>query len=216
MSYSNISFFDLDHTLLKVNGSFQFGMYLYRKGLIPTRQMITLLGQYALHKWGFISPEKLNNSACKTFFSGRCMSDIDANVDSFLNEHLDELLYFPITKRLVNAHEEGHYTVILSTSPHFLVKPIAKRLGVNAWGSTQYAVDSLGCISHVESHMDGQSKALYINSLCGELNVPVKNTVAYSDSYYDLNFLKAAGTAKVVNPDRKLRNYSLANNWEIV
>lgn len=216
MPYANISFFDLDHTLLKVNGSFQFGMYLYRTGLIPTPKMIVLLAQYALHKWNFISPEKLNNTACKNFFSGRCLQDIEIKVDSFLEKHFEDLLSLPIIKKLGEAHEKGHFTVILSTSPHFLVEPIAKRLGVNAWDSTRYAVNSSGDISHIESHMDGNSKALYVKSLCKELQVPIENTTAYSDSYYDLNFLKAAGVAKVVNPDRKLRNYSLENNWEIL
>lgn len=200
-----ISFFDLDHTLLKGNGSFQFGVYLYKKGLIPTRKMLKLLGCYALHKWGVFSPERLNNAACNTFFSGKNINEIEKHVDSFLNNHLDDLFYFPVMKNLVDAHEQGHFTVILSSSPHFLVGPIAKRLGVDQWGATQYAIDESGHISHIESHMNGYAKALKLSMMCNELDIPIQNSTAYSDSYSDLPFLQAAGTAIPVNPDRKLR-----------
>jgi HAD superfamily hydrolase (TIGR01490 family) len=215
MKYPSISFFDLDHTLLKVNGSFQFGIYLYKKGFIPTPKMALLLGQYLMHKWGIISPEQLNRSACKTFFSGKMIHHIEEQVDGFLNEHLNDLHYFPVTQQLVNAHHEGHYTVILSSSPHFLVRPIAERLGVNQWESTRYAVSPSGMISHIESHVDGDVKALYVKNLCEKLQVSTKNSFAYSDSYSDIPFLQAVGCARGVNPDRKLRKYCLDNNWEI-
>jgi HAD superfamily hydrolase (TIGR01490 family) len=211
-----ISFFDLDHTLLKVNGSFQFGIYLYKKGLIPKLKMLTLLGYYTFHKWGLLSPEKLNEAACKTFFSGKNFQDIENLVNNFLQDHLDELYCFPVIKNLVDAHHQGHYTVILSSSPHFLVQAIAKRLGVDEWGATKYAINKSGDITHIESHMVGETKALHVNKLCQQLNIPTSSTIAYSDSYIDLPFLKAVGTAIGVNPDKKLRKFCQSNKWAIM
>lgn len=43
-----------------------------------------------------------------------------------------------------------------------------------------------------------------------------EQTVAYSDSIRDLDFLQAAGRSVGVQPDRKLRRICLKQQWEII
>ena len=216
MQYTKASFFDLDKTLLKVNCSFRFGHFLYQKKAIPFSSLMRLFSSYILHKWGWRTPEQLNDSACQRFFSKENIKHVQTLVTQFLDHQFEEMLYYPAIDSLVRAHREGVYTVIISSSPDFLVEGIAQRLGVNEWLATEYAVDSCGQITHIKTHMDGERKAQMLIALCHRLNISIPQTVAYSDSFLDLPFLLAAGEAKGVNPDKRLKKYCLENNWEIL
>ena len=117
---------------------------------------------------------------------------------------------------LETAKEFGHYTVILSSSPDFLVKHITNRFEVDEWGATEYTLDQEGNFCSIRRTMEGEVKANYIHELVQKRGIPKDKITAYSDSHLDLPFLKAAGKAIAVNPDRTLRKICKKNNWKII
>jgi HAD superfamily hydrolase (TIGR01490 family) len=211
-----VSCFDLDHTLLQVNSSFRFGVYLYKKGVFSFFAMLYLAGCYTLHSLHIISIPTLQNLIFKKLFLGRSYSEMQEHANAFFEQHFYRILYLPAIIRLQQVQQEGQYTVILSSSPDFLVKLCAERLKVDAWAATEYALDRNNCFSKISKFMLGEAKASYLQALGEFLAIPKKDMTAYSDSHLDLPFLQAAGTAVGVNPNKILRILCEENNWAIL
>ncbi len=211
-----ISLFDLDHTLLNENCSFLFGSYLYKHKLFSTYTMFKLVGYYSFHKLGFLSLKELHQNIFKQIFLGRNADSIKQLVKPFIDKHLNDLLYTPSINRLRAAKGNSHFVSILSNSPDFLVGPIATFLGVDDWKATIYKVNEEGNFSEISSFFEGENKAEYLSCVAKRFNLAKEHVIAYSDSFLDLTFLHAAGTAVAVKPDRKLKCVSLKNNWEII
>lgn len=203
--------FDLDHTLLLTNTSFRFGFFLYKQNILPLFKMLYLLVYYGIHLLGGISITSLHKKTMQTFFRGRPMEDMKSLTEQFLNLQLKEMKNEPLLNLLEDAKTQGKFVAILSSSPDFLVEAVAKRLGVSDVLATRYGLSSEGVIQGIIQSIKGEDKADYVNRLPFERG----EIAAFSDSIHDLPFLQAVGCPIAVNPDRKLKNTSLKNGWEI-
>lgn len=208
--------FDLDHTLLSVNSSFRFGLFLYRQNFFSFWTLLACLSDYARHKWLGMPLKTLHANSFYRLFVGRSRSQVLAYVNQFLNENLSLLLFAPVVNRLKEAQVQGRRILILSSSPDFLVEEIARRLTVEKWKATVYQIDSQGNFSTLYGVMDGDDKALYVNTLARSLSIPLSGITAYSDSSLDLPLLKIVGRAIGVVPDSNLRRHCLRMGWEII
>lgn len=211
-----LSVFDLDHTLLKENCSYRFGAYLYKQGALSFFSLIACLWYYARHKFFYLSLHQTHQKIFNRLFRGRHFQEIQDHADSFLKECLAKLYYPPVLNRLFEAIKRGDYTLILSSSPDFLVKGIARELGISAWQGTVYEVDEQGFFSHVSHVLDGCGKVDFVKLLAGRLHLDPRLMIAYSDSHLDLPILKIAGTAIGVKPDYHLKRVCLDLGWEII
>lgn len=211
-----ISVFDLDHTLLKVNSSYQFGLYLYRNKFLSAASLLLCLSHYACHKWFGVSLEKLHGNVFNAFFKGRSLLEIQNRANDFIQRELELLIYAPAMRRLHLARQRGDYTVILSSSPDFLVGSIAHRFEVSDWRGTQYAEDSQGKLVSISHIVEGNNKAHYVQALANQLGISLSSVTVYSDSYLDLPVLEIAGKAVGVSPDKSLKRICQANQWEII
>jgi HAD superfamily phosphoserine phosphatase-like hydrolase len=211
-----LSVFDLDHTLLKENCSYRFGAYLYKQGALSLFSLLACLWYYARHKFFHLSLQKTHRKIFNRLFRGRPFQEIQDHADSFLKEYLARLYYPPVLNRLSEAIKRGDYTLILSSSPDFLVKGIARELGISDWQGTVYGVDEQGLFSHVLHVIDGHGKVDFVKLLASRLQLDPRLMVAYSDSYLDLPILKIAGTAIGVKPDYQLKRVCLNLGWEII
>jgi len=211
--HTAITAFDLDNTLLKDNSSFKFGLYLCKKGHLPFSSLLFILGCRLRFCMGFISLEKLHVIAFYRLFFGLSESLVKRLAQEFLVLHFESLIYLPAFKKLREAQQIGHLTVLLSSSPDFLVEPIAQKLNISIWDSTRYKSDGSHQFSRISQIMLGDKKALFIKELRQRLQLHV---CAYSDSHHDLPFLLAAESAVGVNPDRKLRAICKSSQWSII
>jgi len=211
-----ISAFDLDFTLLNDNSSYRFGRYLCAQKHIPRSFLFFITWCHISFLFGWMSLPQLHENAFKKLFYKKKASLIEKWVEEFLALQFNDLLYQPAIQKLKAAQLAGHLTVILSSSPAFLVKPIAKLLNVPVWKSTEYQIDDDGDYSHINSLMLGETKASFIQGLQSQNGLTSEDVIAYSDSHFDLPFLFAAGAAVGVNPDRKLRAICRQNQWPII
>lgn len=202
-----IHVFDLDHTLIRGNVSFLFGKELNRKGSLPTGRLLSMIFAYCLHKGGFLSVKSLHFTCFKTFFRGYAP---DLNV---IDPFLDTLSLNPsVFARFEKAKERGEKTYLLSASPDFLVKPLAKKLGFYECGATLYEVDKDHKICDIATIMDGAAKLDYLKSL----SIPLDKVVYYTDHIIDLAVCEAVGKVTVVNPKSDLRKKAIESRWEIL
>lgn len=212
----SISAFDLDHTLFSENSSYRLGRYLCHKKILSFCSLAFIVGCSIRHKIGLLPLKNLHQSAFKRLFQGRSSLLVKQWAVDFLQENFESLLYIPAINQLKLAQERGHLTVILSSSPDFLVEPIAKRLNVSLWNATQYAVDKDQKFCQIKKLILGSDKAIILDQLSQQYEIPKQEIHAYSDSHLDLPFLMAAGKAFGVNPNRKLRSICRQNNWSII
>lgn len=209
-------FFDLDHTLINGNVSFLFGKYLYRNKKISLDIVIANLFAYALHKGGFLSMEGLHQAVFNRLFIGKKSSDFVKAARNFLQKEINIYLNPTLFTTLQKYQREGHKTVLLSSSPSFIIEILSEILKIDYFGGTHYLVDKRGCFAHISHMMDGRAKADFVRRLCLKIGVAPAETIAFSDSILDLPFMEAAGTAVGVNPDRKLSRICRKRGWQIV
>lgn len=212
----NLSAFDLDYTLLSVNSSYEFGKFLYKKGILTFKTRFYCLRAYTSYHLFKMPLKTLHETVFVTLLKGREVATFEDEVEPFLDAYFEKMLFEPAVSRLKKAQEEGHEILLLSNSPQFLVGPIAERLGITQWSSTYYEIDHEKKISQISLLMEGHCKAELLSKHAIEKNIPIIQVTAYSDSYDDIEFLKSAGKAVGVNPDRRLRRLCLQNGWEII
>ncbi|MDP1880886.1 MAG: HAD-IB family phosphatase [Parachlamydiaceae bacterium] len=207
--------FDLDHTLLKVNSSVHFGIFLYKKKIIRTLPFIFSIFDYGCHKWFNQSIQVLYEKSFSRFFKDHRLILIQELADQFVSENLTKLINEPVFKKLEEAKKRNEKTMILSSSPHFLVESISKYLNVDGQGSS-YICNEYGIITDSKDVFDGETKAKYIKELSSQYHIPLSKMTTYSDSHLDLPLLKIVGKPVGVSPDRILKQICLENKWEII
>jgi HAD superfamily hydrolase (TIGR01490 family) len=208
--------FDLDHTLVQRNLSFQFGLYLYKKKALSLPSLLYCMLYYYRHTLFSMSLQKLHEKIFGQIFRGWFLSSINRYLEAFLDTHLNELLNPTVYARMKSAQERGEVTAIMSNGADFIVSAIARRLKVSEWRATRYEVDEKKRLAKLGRLMDGRAKAQATLELAAQLGILPSDTVAYTDSIHDLPLLEIAGKAVVVGPDRKLRRVCRERHWDIL
>lgn len=178
--------------------------------------MLSLLFYYCCHKLGIISVKSLHKRACHRFFSGRSIVRIEEHVSSFLDGNFNKMLNPNVFSKLMGAQRRGDYTIILSSSPDFLVQGVAKRFAVDEWAATEYSILEDQTVGVVTRQMEGKDKARYVEELIERMGISRENITAYTDSYLDYDFMLAVGEPIAVNPGRTLRNLCLQKQWKMM
>lgn len=171
---------------------------------------------YALHKSGVLHVNKLHKLAFRLIFENKSDRAIKEAVDSFLNQEKHKLLRKSLMPVLEEAKRECALIWIQSSSPYFLVQPIAEMVGgVSCVLASEYALSSDCTYSHVKEVVNGESKRKFLDQFL-EKNLVSRNEVtAYSDSMLDLPLLEGVGRPVVVDPEKKLRKLAKMRCWKI-
>ncbi|MGM0440040.1 MAG: HAD family hydrolase [Chlamydiota bacterium] len=215
-AHKYISVFDLDHTLLSVNSSFRFGMYLFWRGRMSLIDLYSWFSGYLRHKYFNTPLEDLHQQVFRRLFKGKNIEEYRPLVEGFVTKKFSSILKAPIVDALERAKRAGHYTVVLSNSPIFVVGPIAKRLEVDEWEGTSYLIDDEGVLNAVDKTVDGSAKAAYVTDLSKKMGIPLSNVTAYTDSHVDQPMLEIVGNPIVVDPTKLLQEVAQQKGWQII
>jgi HAD superfamily hydrolase (TIGR01490 family) len=216
LRYTSLSVFDLDHTLVSKNCSFLYCVNLVRKGVFPASYLFFSIYYYMRHRFGVLSLKGLHEGIFEKLLKGISLVSLEKEADDFVAQLLSKTYYFPALERLKLAQHLGHYTVILSNSPSFLVSRVANLLRVDAWRATEYAVDKDDKLCHISALMQGEEKARCVQQIASVLQIGQESITAYSDSCLDFPFLVASGNAVAVNPDKALLQLAKERGWEVI
>lgn len=208
--------FDLDHTLLKTNGSFSFGVFLYRKKKISFSQCTNMAFAYFRHKYFGMSFEKLHQMVFDIFLKDSSKNTWETLAEEFFRVSFSDLIYLPTLKCLWKAKERGKEVLILSSSPDFLVSAFARCLVNVPWKATEYLTDHEGKIKKIGVVMDGVVKARSLMDYLNDHPHNQEQIVVYTDNLHDLPLIQMAGTVKIVRPNYKLAKECRKNKWEII
>jgi len=211
-----MTIFDLDRTLIRENSSYQFFKFLYRKNVYSHSHMaFTLFYRFQFHFFNMTLTE-LHEKVFRKLLFGFPLQNLIGHVGAFIEEFLPRAINPPVYEALRKAQYTGHRTTILSNSPSFLVGPIAQYFKVDEWRATEYDIDKDHTLCNIANLMEGMNKAQYLIEARKRLEIPKENVTLYTDSHHDLPLLLEAGTAVVVNPDKKLLKMAKQNRWSMI
>lgn len=210
-----ISFFDLDHTLLRVNCSFHFGLYLYRKKMIGLSSLFQLVRYYLLHKGGFLGINEIHEKSFESLFRGSLSHEFRDHGKAFVDLSYDRLINLRLVESLFDKQSRGERVVILSSSPDFLVEAFAERFGVSSCFATIYQTDDAGRYCDIQRVLEGGEKSKLVKQIIAEEGISFENTFGYSDSHHDLEFLESVAVPIAVNPNRMLRKICEERDWQV-
>jgi len=213
-AFESIAVFDLDDTLLKKNCSKYFFFFLLKKKYYAKRSLFFYFLCYVRFRFITHSLEDLHKRVFKRFLKGKNLDFLEAEAKEFWSIYFTPLIRGSVLERLLQAKSHGAMTLILSSSPEFLIKPLAEKLEVCLYRGSQYNVDEKNCLIEIGSIVHGPTKATYVQELKEKFRL--KKISAYSDDISDLPLLKVACQPICVQPKRKLAGICKKNKWETI
>lgn len=208
--------FDLDGTLVQGNCSFYFGRYLYHHHFFSRVKLLQCVGDYFSHLFLDLSLEILHQRAMERLFKGSPLELIKKYVEGFLDSSFFPSIYFPSMELLKKAQKEKERVYLLSSSPDFLVREIAKKWGIRYWKGTEYKTNQEGCLISIGTILNGEEKKKAYLHFLDEHQLKKSKGVVYSDSLSDLPLLYVCQKPVGVNPSRALRKLCVKNKWKIL
>lgn len=212
------AFFDLDHTVLHGSSGMLFTRYMWRNGMISTRQVLSILRVALMYYRG------------KTDFtaSSRRMMSLIAGIPEEemwrrCRKWFDEMvagLITPIAQRYVAAHRSlGHQVALLSASTPFATVPAAELLGLEAGDAicTRLEVQE-GILTGrvIEPMCYGEGKVYWAQRYARAKGIEMGSSFFYTDSHSDMPMLHQVGYPMAVNPNRRLRSCANEEGWPIL
>lgn len=210
------SFFDLDHTLISKNSSFEFGKLLFSKGYISLFRVIFCLVFYSLHKVKLLSTAYLQKMIFLLIFRGKSYIEYDHLAQQLCDSVFQNFLNPSVYQFLKRAKKQGYCFFILSSSPDFLVDKFARKFACHGYLATSYQGDDRGNFTRLGLIIDGDEKATFVKKLCCKHRVSLENTEGFSDSILDINFLKVTASSFLINPSWHLKRKTKKFQWKYI
>jgi len=212
------AFFDLDRTVLSGASGPLLTEALQAAGLAPKR---ALPGQGLLYRFFDVVGETLPSivlARAAAFVSRGWPAAVVREAAVQAAERLDTLVA-PYARPLLDEHRKaGRPVVLATTTPYDLICPFAERLGFDDVIATRYRADDGGAYT---GGLDGEfvwsaGKLRAVRAWAAAQGVDLRDSYAYSDSFYDLPLLGAVGHPFAVNPDPRLVAVALARRWPLL
>lgn len=211
------AFFDLDRTLLPHASGTIFAKHLEAEGItsgaskVPGAELMVsiydLLGETRIN----MQVAQLAVKAAK----GWPVKAVERAAKNAVPELLDAVPGYA-KLLLEELRADGVKLVIASTSPVVLMQPLADALGFDDVIGTIWKHDGKEFVGETDGpFVWGTKKRDAIVEWADVHGAVLKQSYAYSDSYYDCPMLDVVGTPVAVNPDARLAVVAALQGWEI-
>lgn len=206
--------FDLDETLIGADSAMLWHQFLVTKGVITDPAFLAedqrLMALY--------SAGELDMPTYLDFAMAPLVKLTKDQVDSLVDECVEKYIMptvFPQAQQLLAQLKQDHITtVLISATVSFIVKKVAKKLGIaHAMGidmlveNGSYSANILGIASYREG------KVIRLESWLAEQTEIYGERYFYTDSINDLPLCLFSQYPHVVNPCPQLARYAQQQNW---
>jgi putative phosphoserine phosphatase / 1-acylglycerol-3-phosphate O-acyltransferase len=208
------AFFDLDRTLLRGASGPILQQHLKSAGLVGDRG---LPAQDVINRiYDVLGENRIFMAASKQLVrvaKGWDLSLVREAAAKAAQPLLD--LVQPYAKPLIDEHHEaGRLVVLATTTPYELVKPFADLLGIDDVVATRYGVrDGQFDGTFIDGFVWGKGKLAAVKAWADERGIDLRESYAYSDSYFDAPLLGAVGHPFAINPDLRLQALATLRRW---
>lgn len=211
--------FDLDGTLISNDSGEDWLEFLLAKGLPLAREAraecLAYMQDYSL---GTMDIQAYMKSWCKPL-AGMAMSDCEPLLEEFVQSQIKPHIFTQAKTLLSQLQQKGAHILLVSASPDFLVKAIAKELNIaNAVGLRVLIKDQMITAETAKPYTFKEGKVIAVEDWLKSLPEFDNNKLdlAYSDSINDFPLLEMAEQAICINPDKKLTEVAKNAKWQIL
>jgi HAD superfamily hydrolase (TIGR01490 family) len=209
------AFFDMDHTLVRVNTGRVFARWRYDRGtssLLDVAKVAWWSLQYAA---GTVDAAAVSAYAATALtgvpehaFADECRAMYEQRVRMHLTD---------FARRAVEARRrEGLLPVILTGSSPYTAAPLADELGIEHVLSSRLQVVEGRFTGAMEAPLCfGAGKVVHASAWARDHAVDLSASAFYTDSVSDLPMLERVGEPRVINPDLRLRRVARRRGWPI-
>jgi len=201
--------FDLDGTLFSKSLPFLFAKWLFFTGHLPFRGLVKFLWIFFRYRFFFNRKEMFQKKISTLLESYFREKRLIALSHQFVSKTLPFLLNQKVFKYLKVLQRAKVKTLLLSSSPDFLVRIVAKKLKISMWKGVSYKKGSLILL-------DGFRKKEFVHKYLKSTGIEPDEVLAMADSLLDLPLLSSVGLPIVVNPEKSLLKISQERNWQVL
>ncbi len=219
---ASAAIFDLDRTLLRTSSTPAINAALFEAGLVGRESVpgqAAVLGFY--DAFGETMPSMALARAAAWAARGWAVEEV-AHAAVQAAPRLEAVLQ-PYARGLIERQRDlGRRLVLATTTPRHLIGPFAEKLGFDDVIATVYgtATDRSG-VRRYDGRLDGGfvwagGKLRAVRRWADQHGIDLRDSSAFSDSFYDLPLLGAVGHATVVNPDIRLHAVATLRRWPVL
>lgn len=153
----------------------------------------------------------------KAYLAGLPPAALVEFADRWVPRALAGAWFAPAVARLRAHLAAGDEVLLLSGTPDFVARAIARELGAPAWLGSWLRVDrGRFTAAPPVRHPFGTAKLDLARELCRTRRLALADVAAYGDSVHDLPLLVAVGQPVAVRPDAALARVARHHRWDIV
>ncbi len=209
-----LALFDLDNTLLAGDSDYLWNEMLKKQVWADAKQH-NQRNDYFYEQY---MQEKLDGEAYLAFVKeGHDAIPVD-QFDDFFKTYISYIrkeFWLQKAKALVEQHQQsGDKLIVISATDELKVRAVAKLYGIDEIIGAQFATATqpanLSLGPHKVRRLKDYLRQQSIDEQC------IQQAVFYSDSINDMPLFEIVGTAIAVDPDDKLKQVAINNNWQIL
>jgi HAD superfamily hydrolase (TIGR01490 family) len=217
-----LAIFDFDGTLFTKDTLPFLGQEWLRQGRSRLRYLLTyvaVMPVVILYKLGVVSRARMKYQAMTKFqriFAGLSQAQIE---DFFqqTSPYLSSYYNPQVLAEIKQAQAQGYHLVLLSGAYSLLLEQVAQDLQIDTViGAQLYFKDGTIDYGRGISFVDGVNKLNLLKEAFAGQEVDWSRSRSYGDSFDDLLALEIAGDRVAVNPESRLLDYALENNWRVL
>ncbi len=209
-------FLDVDGTLLAQTTTFLFARLLKQRGLIDYSYLLRVAYHGLQHKFGRLDYGRLLAFGLKAIRDISLVELAPLAMESF-ERNVRPRLYLGVAEHIYELRARGSRVLLVSSSPEFVLKPLADYLGAAGILSTPVRVED-GKIAGTGKGPPcyGEGKLYWAEAWAMANGVSLDQSAAYADNWSDRALLQRAGVGVVVHPHGRLLRLARKRGWMII
>nr|WHW29332.1 putative HAD-IB family hydrolase [uncultured bacterium] len=219
MSRATAAIFDLDRTIIGSASGRIFAHHLAEAGLTRADGSAAAIADLMFETFNRFGESGLLMRLARLAprsAKGQAVADIAAAAAAAAPDLHDSVQ--PFAFQVFDEHRSaGRKLVLATTSPRHMVEPLAEMLEFDQVIATTWEVGDDGNFTGAidGDFVWGRGKAKAVKAWARANKIDLRESYAYSDSYYDAPLLAAVGHPIAVNPDARLASLSFLRGWPI-
>jgi HAD superfamily hydrolase (TIGR01490 family) len=209
------AFFDMDKTLIAENSGSLYMRYRYQRGEITGLDLLKGIGAYLQYKLGVLDIRNWTKNMMVQF-RGQSEAALESDAHAWFEQLVAPTIY-PEAVELVRKHQaQDHVVAIVSGATKFVVRPLARRLGIEHMLYTRLEVENGSFTGRViEPICFEEGKIYWLQQFIEEHGIDLAKSWFYTDSITDLPLLDLVGHPVAVNPDPLLYRTAVRRRWAV-
>ncbi len=213
------AFYDLEGTLVSTNLVHTLGFYAQRQaGILPTltKSIKTIAGIPFFALTDLYSRNVFNEVFFKNY-EGESHDRLRYFSDELFEEVLKPAIFPGTLDLIAKSKRRGQRQIVITGALDFTVDKLMKHLEIDDFVANRLEfVNGIATGRLLPPVMASATKARWIREYAERENINLSDSFAYSDSISDLPMLSIVGHPVAVNPDFRLKQTALQNDWAIL